>query len=51
VSGGKAVSINAEARSRIVAEFARYFRKSPDQLSAEHVRTFLLYLLNERKLA
>jgi integrase/recombinase XerD len=35
----------------IVAEFARYFRKSPDQLSAEHVRTFLLYLLNERKLA
>jgi site-specific recombinase XerD len=34
-----------------VAEFARYFRKSPDQLVPEHVRTFLLYLLNERKLA
>jgi integrase/recombinase XerD len=34
-----------------VAEFARYFHKSPDQLGAEHVRTFLLYLLNERKLA
>ncbi len=34
-----------------VAEFARYFRKSPDQLGPEHVRTFLLYLLNERKLA
>jgi integrase/recombinase XerD len=35
----------------IVAEFARYFHKSPDQLGPEHVRTFLLYLLNERKLA
>jgi integrase/recombinase XerD len=34
-----------------VAEFAKYFRKSPDQLGPEHVRTFLLYLLNERKLA
>ena len=34
-----------------VAEFAKYFHKSPDQLGAEHVRTFLLYLLNERKLA
>jgi integrase/recombinase XerD len=33
------------------AEFARYFHKSPDQLGPEHVRTFLLYLLNERKLA
>jgi site-specific recombinase XerD len=34
-----------------VAEFAKYFHKSPDQLGPEHVRTFLLYLLNERKLA
>jgi integrase/recombinase XerD len=34
-----------------VAEFARYFHKSPEQLGSEHVRTFLLYLLNERKLA
>ena len=34
-----------------VAEFAKYFNKSPDQLGPEHVRTFLLYLLNERKLA
>ena len=37
--------------TKIVAEFARYFHKSPDQLGPEHVRTFLLYLLNERKLA
>ena len=34
-----------------VAEFAKYFHKSPDQLGPEHIRTFLLYLLNERKLA
>jgi integrase/recombinase XerD len=33
------------------AEFAKYFRKSPDQLGPEHVRTYLLFLLNERKLA
>ena len=37
--------------TEIVAEFARYFHKSPDQLGPEHVRTFLLYLLNDRKLA
>jgi integrase/recombinase XerD len=35
----------------IVAEFARCFHKSPHQLGAEHVCTFLLYLLNERRLA
>ncbi len=34
-----------------VAEFAKYFHTSPDQLGPEHVRTWLLYLLNERKLA
>ena len=34
-----------------VAEFAKHFHKSPDQLGPEHVRTFLLHLLNERKLA
>ena len=37
--------------TRIVAEFASYFHKSPDQLGPEHIRTRLLYLLNERKLA
>ena len=34
-----------------IAEYAKYFHKSPDQLGPEHVRTFLLYMLNERKLA
>src|ERR1039458_2258304 len=37
--------------TEVVAEFARYFHKSPDQLGPEHIRTFLLHLLNERKLA
>ena len=34
-----------------VADFARYFRKSPDQLGPEQVRRYQLYLLNEKKLA
>lgn len=34
-----------------VADFARYFHKSPDQLGPEHVRNYQLYLLNEHKLA
>src|SRR5215813_9339999 len=34
-----------------VADFARYFHNSPDQLGPEHIRTYLLYLLNERKLS
>ena len=33
-----------------VKDFARYFRKSPDLLTQEHMREFQLYLLNERKL-
>lgn len=35
----------------IVAEFARCFGESPDQLGPEHIRAWLLYLLDERKLA
>ena len=34
-----------------VADFARYFHKSPDQLGPEQVRRHQLYLLNEKKLA
>ncbi len=34
-----------------VAEFARYFHRSPDQLGPEQVRSYQLYLLRERKLA
>jgi integrase/recombinase XerD len=30
-------------------EFARYFRQSPDQLGAEQVHRYLLYLLHEKK--
>jgi integrase/recombinase XerD len=34
-----------------VAEFARYFHRSPEELGPEQVRSYQLYLLNERKLA
>jgi integrase/recombinase XerD len=37
--------------TRTVAEFASYFHKSPDQLGPEQIRTWLLHLLNDRKLA
>jgi len=35
---------------RAVAEFARYFHRSPDQLRPEHVRQYQAYLFRERKL-
>lgn len=34
-----------------VARFARYFGRSPDQLGVEEMRTYLLYLVRERKVA
>ena len=34
-----------------VADFARYFRKSPDQLNEEHMREYHLHLVHDRKLA
>src|SRR5215472_13487060 len=35
---------------RAVADFARYFHRSPDQLRAEDVRQYQAYLFRERKL-
>jgi site-specific recombinase XerD len=34
-----------------VGRFARHYDKSPDQMNAEQVRSYLLYLLEERKLS
>ena len=33
-----------------VSLFARYFDKSPDVLTPEHIRTYQVYLTNERRL-
>src|ERR1700730_661128 len=34
-----------------VEDFARYFRRPPDQLTPEHIREYQAYLFRERKLA
>src|ERR1700691_2752990 len=34
---------------RVVAEFAQHFNKPPDQLGAEEVRRYQLFLLNEKR--
>jgi site-specific recombinase XerD len=34
-----------------VADFAQYFHTSPEQLGPEHVRSFLLHLIQERKVS
>jgi integrase/recombinase XerD len=34
-----------------VAALARYYRRSPDQLTQEEIQSYLLYLIEERKLA
>ena len=35
---------------RSIEEFARYYRKSPDQLGPEHIRQYQAHLFTERKL-
>ena len=35
----------------VVAEYARFFGKSPDRLGREHVRRYLLHLLNDKRVA
>lgn len=40
-----------EAYVRAVAHFARHYGRSPDQLSGEQVRQYLLYLVRERKVS
>jgi site-specific recombinase XerD len=34
-----------------VARFARYFKQSPDQLTAEHIRTYLVQLVEEKRVS
>jgi len=34
-----------------VAQFAKHFGKSPDQLGAEHIRTYQLFLVKEGRLS
>lgn len=40
-----------ESYTEQVARFARYFGRSPEDLGPEEVRTYLLYLVQERKVA
>ncbi len=40
-----------QAYVRCVARFARYFQTSPDLLGPEHLRTYLLHLLQERRVS
>src|SRR5688500_15142968 len=34
-----------------VARFAAHFKKSPDQLDAEHIRTYLVHLVEEKQVS
>lgn len=40
-----------EAYVRVVVQFSRHFRRSPDQLGDQHVREYLLHLTNQQKVA
>jgi integrase/recombinase XerD len=36
---------------RSVADFAKYFKRSPDQLGSEEIRSWQLYLLRDKGVA
>ena len=40
-----------EAYVRAVSQFSRHYGRSPDQLSGEQVRQYLLYLVKERQVS
>ena len=40
-----------ECYMKAVATFAKHFGKNPEQLGDEHVRAYLLHLVEEKKLA
>ena len=37
--------------TRVVADFARFFHRSPDQLGPSEIRTYLLYAIEEKKIS
>jgi site-specific recombinase XerD len=37
--------------TRVVANFARFFHRSPDQLGPEEIRQYLLYVIEEKKIS
>jgi hypothetical protein len=43
--------IDCYIQIQTIEDFARYFRRPPDQLTPEHVRDYQAYLFRERKLA
>src|SRR6202163_2961600 len=36
---------------RVIAEFARHFSKPPDQLDAQHIRCYQLFLIKEKRVS
>jgi len=46
------LSVNTQASYKLqVSQFARYFNKSPEVLGPDEIRTYQIYLTNERKLS
>jgi integrase/recombinase XerD len=36
---------------RVIAEFARHFSKPPNQVDAEHIRSYQLFLIKEKRVS